>query len=665
MTIKAINKLLIANRGEIACRIIKTAKQMGIPCVAVYSEIDHDALHVKMADEAFYLGEAPARCSYLDANKIIQIAKSCHANAIHPGYGFLSENTDFAEACDKNNLIFIGPPVAAIEAMGSKSRAKEIMTKANIPLVPGYHGDQQDEDFLFQQAEQIGFPLLIKATAGGGGKGMRLVHSLDEFFNKLTACKREAKASFNDDRVLLEKYLVKPRHIEFQVFADKYDNQVHCFERDCSLQRRHQKVLEEAPAPNFDPKLREQMGKVATNAAKAIGYQGAGTVEFLLDANNQFYFMEMNTRLQVEHPITEKITGLDLVEWQLLVAMGNPLPRRQEEITLSGHAFEARIYAEDPSNDFLPASGPIEYMKTPETNQNVRIDSGFTQGDHISVYYDPMIAKLIVWDNNRQAALSRLSQALKSFHVAGLTTNIEFLDQLATHDSIRTADFDTHFIEDNIDELCLEKDFIEHRILFGAAVAWLDNQFKTDQCKTHNRIDSPWQTKFGWRLNEISRQQLEFKFNQQNISLDIYFDDGYYLIDYQQQEFKVSALIKDDLIQLDIDGHLSQLSFSLAGNSFTLFDKASSWRLDYIDHEILDDELSIQTSVKAPMPGTVIDILIGVGDTVTKGQSLMVVEAMKMEHQILAYKDMQITDILVAKGDLVDESTQLIELEEI
>ena len=432
-THKNIQKILIANRGEIACRVIRTAQQMGIQCVAVYSDADKNSQHVKLADEAWYIGNSPASESYLLAEKILQVAKDSGSDAVHPGYGFLSENASFAENCTKNNIIFIGPPKGAIEAMGSKSEAKNIMTEAGVPLVEGYHGENQDESFLLVEADEIGYPLLIKATAGGGGKGMRVVESSEEFLTSLQSCKREALSSFGDDKVLIEKYLTKPRHVEIQVFADNFGNAVHLFERDCSVQRRHQKVIEEAPAPGLSEETRNAMGQVAIQSAKAINYSGAGTVEFLYDEDGSFYFMEMNTRLQVEHPVTEKITGLDLVEWQIIVASNQPLPLEQKDLHFNGHAFEARIYAEDPNNDFLPVTGKIDYLGLPKLNSHVRVDSGVVTGDSVSVFYDPMISKLIVWDKDRNSALARLRGALSEFHVAGLTTNIEFLHQLASH----------------------------------------------------------------------------------------------------------------------------------------------------------------------------------------------------------------------------------------
>ncbi|HET6221305.1 MAG TPA: biotin carboxylase N-terminal domain-containing protein, partial [Dongiaceae bacterium] len=416
------SKILIANRGEIACRVIKTARRLGIKTVAVYSDADRNARHVAMADEAVHIGPSPARESYLVADKIIAAAKHTGAQAIHPGYGFLSENAGFAEACAKAGIVFIGPPPSAILAMGSKSEAKKIMEKAKVPLVPGYHGDDQSPALLAKEAERIGFPVLIKASAGGGGKGMRVVEETLKFADALAGAKREAKASFADDHVLVEKYLTRPRHIEIQVFADSHGNCLYLFERDCSIQRRHQKVIEEAPAPNMDPARRKAMGEAAVAAAKAIGYQGAGTVEFIANQDGTFYFMEMNTRLQVEHPVTEAITGQDLVEWQLVVAAGGHLPLTQDQLGIDGHAVEVRLYAEDPNRNFLPSTGTLVHLRLPEEDLNVRVDTGVRQGDTVTPFYDPMIAKVIVHDGDRTSAMRRMAALMGETEVVGVTT---------------------------------------------------------------------------------------------------------------------------------------------------------------------------------------------------------------------------------------------------
>src|SRR5210317_225649 len=447
------NKILIANRGEIACRVIKTARRMGVATVAVYSDADRDALHVRLADEAIHVGAAPARESYLLGDRILAAALTTGAQAVHPGYGFLSENAGFARDCADQGVVFIGPPTAAIEAMGSKSAAKRIMEEAGVPLVPGYHGDDQDPELLRAAAQDMGYPVLLKATAGGGGKGMRQVWSAGEFDEALAAARRESAASFGDDTMLVEKYLTKPRHVEFQVFCDNHGNGIYLAERDCSVQRRHQKVIEEAPAPGMSEALRKEMGHAAVKSAQAIDYRGAGTVEFLLDEDGSFYFMEMNTRLQVEHPVTEMITGQDLVEWQLLVASGAPLPLSQDQVRINGHAFEARVYAEDPDNDFLPVTGTLGFLQPPEESAHVRVDTGVRQGDEISVYYDPMIAKLIVWDESRERALDRLATALSEYRIGGTVTNLDFLYNLATTEAFAQADLDTGFIEKHAESI--------------------------------------------------------------------------------------------------------------------------------------------------------------------------------------------------------------------
>ena len=451
------DKILIANRGEIACRVAHTCRRLGVRSVAVYSEADANARHVTLCDEAYLLGPAPARDSYLKSDLILEIAQRCGAQAIHPGYGFLSENAEFAEACGKAGVVFIGPPAEAIRAMGSKSAAKTIMAAAGVPLVPGYHGADQDHDILAKAAEEIGYPVLIKASAGGGGKGMRIVEAATGLADGIAAAKRESMASFGDDHVLVEKYLLQPRHIEIQVFADTQHDAVYLFERDCSVQRRHQKVLEEAPAPGMTPERRQEMGKAAVAAAQAIGYVGAGTVEFIVHADGTFYFMEMNTRLQVEHPVTEMISGQDLVEWQLRVASGEPLPCSQEDLSIKGHAFEARIYAEDPDRDFLPATGILQHLSTPEEGPHVRIDTGVRQGDEVSVHYDPMIAKLIAWDQDRDSALRRLRQALGDYQVVGVTTNLRLLSALSAHPAFAAGQLDTGFIEQHREQLFPER----------------------------------------------------------------------------------------------------------------------------------------------------------------------------------------------------------------
>jgi 3-methylcrotonyl-CoA carboxylase alpha subunit len=492
------SKILIANRGEIACRVIRTARRLGLTTVAVYSEADAGALHVELADEAWPIGPAPARESYLNAGAILGAARASGAEAVHPGYGFLSENADFAEACEEAGLVFIGPPAAAIRAMGSKAAAKALMAEQGLPLVPGYHGEAQDTGRLAREAERIGFPVLLKASAGGGGRGMRVVESAAELPRALEAARREAKGAFGDDRILIEKYLARPRHIEVQVFADRFGNTVHLFDRDCSIQRRYQKVIEEAPAPGLDPGLRAGMAEAAIAAARAVNYVGAGTVEFMF-ADNAFYFMEMNTRLQVEHPVTEAVTGEDLVEWQLRVAAGERLPKPQEELALTGHAIEARLYAEDPERQFLPQTGRLDALRLPPP-ELARVDTGVREGDAISPYYDPMIAKLIVHGEDRAAALARLGQALAQTAVLGLTTNLAFLARLAKHPDFTAAALDTGFIERHRDALCPGRQSPPADIVAAAALSRLLLRAESARRAALASADpySPWHSRQGW-----------------------------------------------------------------------------------------------------------------------------------------------------------------------
>ncbi|MFT6735329.1 MAG: 3-methylcrotonyl-CoA carboxylase alpha subunit [Polaribacter sp.] len=666
---KDIQKILIANRGEIACRVIRTAQQMGIQCVAVYSDADQNSQHVKLADEAWHIGKSPANESYLRADKILQVAKDSHSDAVHPGYGFLSENAEFAKACADSNIIFIGPPTGAIEAMGSKSEAKNIMTKANVPLVEGYHGDNQDETLLNQEANKIGYPVLIKATAGGGGKGMRVVQSDDEFISALQSCKREALSSFGDNKVLVEKYLTKPRHVEIQVFADNFGNAVHLFERDCSVQRRHQKVIEEAPAPGLSEETRNAMGHVAIQAAKAINYSGAGTVEFLYDEDGSFYFMEMNTRLQVEHPVTEKITGLDLVEWQITVANNQPLQLTQEQLSFNGHAFEARIYAEDPNNDFLPVTGKIDYLGLPKLNHNVRVDSGVVSGDSVSVFYDPMVAKLIVWDKDRNSALARLRGALSEFHVAGLTTNIEFLHQLASHESFINADLDTHFLDKYGEELCNLTNDADSSIIAAAALSVMLEQ---SNHSTIENLTSPWFDTTGWRLNEDNHHIIEMVHNEQCITVTAHFREQSFIFEIFGKEYLVSGSLTSENqsyeqhnLRLDIDGLKSRVVISKKENEIVIFKNAMSWSFQIKDNKQSLVEQEECTNLSAPMPGTVIEILVEVGQEIEKDQPIVIMEAMKMEHTIKAHRPLVITDVLYSPGDLVEDGAELVAFEEI
>ncbi|KXI29992.1 acetyl/propionyl/methylcrotonyl-CoA carboxylase subunit alpha [Paraglaciecola hydrolytica] len=659
-----ITKLLIANRGEIACRVIKTAKRMGIRTVAVYSDADQTALHVRLADEAVYLGESPAKLSYLNAAKIITIALKVGADAIHPGYGFLSENARFAGLCAQNNIVFVGPPIGAIEAMGSKSAAKHIMQQANVPLVPGYHGDEQSAEILQAEADKMGYPVLLKAAAGGGGKGMRQVWQASEFTDALDAAKREAMSSFNDELMLVEKYLTQPRHVEIQVFCDSHGNGVYLFERDCSVQRRHQKVIEEAPAPGLDGSLRQQMGEAALTAAKAINYVGAGTVEFLLDVDGSFYFMEMNTRLQVEHPVTEMITGQDLVEWQLRVANGEPLPLTQQQLSIKGHAFEARIYAEDPNNEFLPSTGRIQLLQMPEESEYLRIDTGIVEGDDVSVYYDPMLAKLIVWDENRDKALSRMTRALSEFHVEGLSTNLEFLYNLVSCDAFKQADIDTGFIEKHQQHLFVD---IQPELSRVVPMAALVLMLKQDELAPSQQSDpfSPWQQNSGWRANELHQQTIDININGQNHQVKVKrIEQGrttQFEVLYQQHSFICTASFDGQQLLSTINGHKTRITVANNHQGFSLFSPQGVVRVNEIRADLgLNDESNQVANFAAPMNGTVVAILVDANEMVAAGQSLIVIEAMKMEHAIKASEAGKVTEFYYAVGQLVDGGAELL-----
>ena len=628
------DKILIANRGEIACRIIKTARAMGVATVAVYSEADRNALHVQMADESVFIGPSPSTESYLLGDSIIQAALETGAAAIHPGYGFLSENAAFCRQCETNNLVFIGPPVESILAMGSKSAAKTIMADAGVPLVPGYHGEDQSPELILQAANNMGYPVLLKAAAGGGGKGMRAVYTEEEFDQALEAAKREARNSFNDDIMLMEKYLLKPRHVEIQVFCDSQGNGVYLFERDCSVQRRHQKVIEEAPAPGMSEALRQKMGEAAIKAAQAINYQGAGTVEFLLDAQGQFYFMEMNTRLQVEHPVTEMISGQDLVEWQLRVASGEPLPCSQEQLQINGHAFEARIYAEDPENDFLPATGRLNILRPPLENANVRVDTGVVEGDEVSIYYDPMIAKLVVWDLDRDRALQRLTEALSNYRIDGLTTNIGFLYNLTTSQAFKNGDVDTGFIEEHHQEIfrLRDTDTDYGAPLAAAAINSLRQQQAQARAQQSGEPNSPWHLVNHWGLPP---SQLQLRLQNKELSLS---PDS----------------------QTDLTG--TKLVVTESG--FDLFTAKGFFQGSEIGPDLgLDSEEGAASSLRAPMNGTLVSTMVEVGAKVHKGDTLLVMEAMKMEHSIEAPSDGLVTEFYYQAGDLVDGGAELLSFE--
>ena len=662
------DKILIANRGEIACRISRTCRHLGIRTVAVYSDPDRQALHVQACDEAWPIGPAPARESYLNAERILEVARRSGAQAIHPGYGFLSENAEFAQACADAGIVFIGPSPEAIRAMGSKSAAKAIMERAGVPLVPGDHGEDQCPDRLAQVAQEIGYPVLIKASAGGGGKGMRRVDHPEDFAAALEAARRESAAAFGDDRVLIEKYLIQPRHVEVQVFADTHGHVVHLFERDCSVQRRHQKVIEEAPAPGLDAIQRRQLGETAVAAARAIGYVGAGTVEFIMDGRGAFYFMEMNTRLQVEHPVTEMITGLDLVAWQLQVACGEPLPRNQEGIGFTGHAFEARIYAEDADRDFLPATGVIRHLRTPEASPHVRIDTGVGEGDEISVHYDPMIAKLVVWDQDRERALNRLRRALRSFIVVGTTTNVDFLARVAVHPDFRGARIDTSFIEAHRDALCPRPGALGPAPVVAAALHELLRVEQDSRDQAHHSGDpfSPWHATHGWQLNGDGYRALHFMdpSRDQDLPVEVHGHGEEYRLTWAGGTHRARGELQGDgHLHLQLDGiHLDAWVLE-DGPRLTVVLDAETHTL--VRHDPLaagmDDEVK-DGSLVAPMPGMVVTVHVGPGDRVAEGDPLMVLEAMKMEYVIHAFAPGEVEAVYYGEGDQVAEGATLLAL---
>jgi 3-methylcrotonyl-CoA carboxylase alpha subunit len=667
-------KILIANRGEIACRVAATARRMGIKTVAVYSDADANAKHVAVCDEAVNIGPAAAKESYLCGDKLIAVALATGAEAIHPGYGFLSENAEFADACAEVGLAFIGPPASAMRAMGSKSAAKQLMEKANVPLVPGYHGDNQDAGFLQEQADRIGYPVLLKASAGGGGKGMRVVESSEAFKDALASCKREAISSFGDDKVLAEKYLQRPRHIEIQVFADTHGNCIYLFERDCSVQRRHQKVLEEAPAPGMSAERRAAMGEAAVAAARAVGYVGAGTVEFIANQDGSFYFMEMNTRLQVEHPVTEMITGTDLVEWQIRVAAGEALPKKQDELTINGHAIEARIYAENPEKGFLPSIGTLQHLETPDAVHfelggvpgfpaAVRIDSGVRQGDAISPFYDPMIAKLIVWGADRKQALARMAQALSQYQIVGLASNIAFLKRLVEGDAFANADLDTGLIERNHEALFPPPRSIPVAAVALAAVSLIEEEKDKSAAQSGANRGDPWGQALGWRMNFHYVRKLAFsdEHGKHYEPMLTYLPHGWH---FEVKGLGVDlSLFKQDGVDLSIKLGETSVHGTVrrAGDTFHVFTGGGHYVLDYNDPMAHAGESEAEGGrLTAPMPGKVVAVLAEKGKEVKKGDALVIMEAMKMEHTISAPHDGVVEDILYAVGDQVSDGAPLL-----
>ena len=660
-------KILIANRGEIACRIIKTARSMGIVTVAVHSEADANARHVRMADEAVLIGPAAARQSYLVGDRIIEVAQRTGAEAIHPGYGFLSENAAFADACEQAGLVFIGPPASAIRAMGLKSASKALMEQAGVPLTPGYHGDNQDAAFLAEQAAAIGYPVLIKASAGGGGKGMRRVDDGAEFAAALESCRREARSAFGNDDVLVEKYILQPRHIEIQVFGDTQGHCVHLFERDCSVQRRHQKVLEEAPAPGMTPERRAAMGRAAVEAARAVGYVGAGTVEFIATQDGSFYFMEMNTRLQVEHPVTEMITGLDLVEWQLRVASGEPLPLAQEQLEIHGHAMEARIYAEDPDRGFLPSTGRLVHLSPPPESDHVRVDTGVEQGDEITPYYDPMIAKLIVWGTDRHQALARMRQALAQYRIVGVSSNVDFLARLVAVPSFAHAQLDTGLIEREQARLFPPPGEVPAEVWLLATLA----ELLREQCLAAKKAaqapdsGSPWRALDGWRLNGRSGRQLVLRLGETVQGVGIEFIGGAHgLTVGGQQVVARGTLGVDSELQAQLGERRLRAAVVASNERRHVFFEGRAWPLSVVDAEHVggagDD---VEGGLRAPMPGKVIALSVAAGAVVEKGATLLVLEAMKMEHAICAPRRGVVKAFHFAVGDQVTDGAELVDFE--
>jgi 3-methylcrotonyl-CoA carboxylase alpha subunit len=652
--------LLIANRGEIACRVIRTARAMGLRTVAVYSEADRGAMHVAMADEAVLLGPARARDSYLNIERVIEAARKAGAEGVHPGYGFLSENAEFAQGCADAGLVFVGPTAAMMTAMGSKSGSKALMEKAGVPLVPGYHGEAQDEATLSKAAGKIGFPILVKASAGGGGRGMRVVRAAAELGPAVVSAKREAKAAFGDDRMLIEKYVDTPRHIEVQVIGDSHGNLLSLFERECTLQRRHQKVIEEAPSPTLNAKQREAVCAAARKAAGAVNYVGAGTIEFVSDGKDVF-FIEMNTRLQVEHPVTELITGINLVEWQLRVAFGEKLPLTQDQIKLDGHAIEARVYAENPAKNFMPSVGRIKTWRTPESTDGLRIDDGYREGDAVSPYYDAMLAKVIAWAPTRQAAIDRLNRALEETDVRGVVTNIPFLSALVTHPDVRANAIDTGFIERELKNLTPAAP-VPGELELGAAVAAI---LADEQNAARGEAHSPWRT-FGWM--PVGRRQRVFSFRQgqgAEHKVTLQYGNGPSALTIGEREFGFDySLNNRGEIDLTLDGAISRVVAVLEGHELYLRTRHGRFDLHWVDPFGGETEEQVgEDKIVAPLPGTVVALLAEVGATLEKGAPILTLEVMKMEQTLRAPYAGVLKKIKCKVGDIVGEGVELAEIE--
>ena len=660
--------ILIANRGEIACRVIRTARKLGIRTVAVFSEADADAQHVRLADEAHCIGGPRPQDSYLRGDAILDVAKKTGAQAIHPGYGFLSENADFADAVQAAGIAFIGPSGASMRKMGSKAGAKDLMAAAGVPVVPGYTGEDQSPELLQREADRIGYPLMIKAAHGGGGKGMRIVRSAEEFLPNLESCQREAKNAFGRDRVLLERYIEHPRHIEIQIFGDHHGHAIHLGERECSAQRRYQKVLEESPSPFLTPELRAAMGAAAVQAAHAIDYANAGTVEFIVAQDGGFYFMEINTRLQVEHPVTEEVTGLDLVEWQLRIAAGDALPLSQTQVQQHGHAMEVRLYAEDPDAGFLPGSGTLQTLQLPPTSRHVRIDSGVIEGDTVTIFYDPMIAKLIVWDTDRPRALARMREALAACEIAGPKSNIAFLERLIRHPAVTEGRIDTGYLDRHLDEFLSPADTDTH-LLLAAATAHLLQQEHAARTAAASSADptSPWAGSDGWRLGHAGTRKLCFTHAETRIELRAHGHDGAYRIHWGDAVHDITgARMQATQLTTRIDGVMRHVH-ALADDRRVLVhngERRLRLQVDAAYQRLATNDAASEHRIRAPMPGRVVLVQAKPGDAVHAGDVLLVLEAMKMELALKAPRDGVVAELRAQAGDFVEADAVLATLEQ-
>ncbi len=664
-------RVLIANRGEIACRVIRTCRRLGIHTIAVYSEADRDAQHVRQADEAWPIGGPRPADSYLRGDVILDVARKTGAQAVHPGYGFLSENTGFARACTNAGITFIGPKPESIEAMGSKAEAKALMAKHAVPLVPGYHGENQEATFLAEQAGKTGFPLMIKPAAGGGGKGMRIVRGAREFAEALASAQREATSSFGDARMILERYVEHPRHIEFQIFGDTHGNVIHLNERECSSQRRYQKVLEETPSPSLDDARRKTMGAAAVAAAKAVDYVGAGTIEFIVarqadGSQGEFFFMEMNTRLQVEHAVTEMTLGLDLVEWQLRIAAGQPLPLRQDQVHAHGHAFEARLYAEDPDQHFLPGSGKLQTLRLPAPSEHVRLDGGVIEGDTVTIFYDPMIAKLIVWDVNRVQALQRMREALAASEIIGPKSNIGFLERLVRHPAVVEGRIDTGYLDRHLDEFLVGDTQPTEPVLFAAATAMLLYD-ELHAISAPADPHSPWARADAWRIGHPGKRIVALTCREQRFEIEARGNAGDYRLRHDEAECDVAgARLGDDNLSARFDGEARRVPLR-ADAAHVLLHDANGQRYSFARAAAFaweSSDVAGGNQLIAPMPGRIVLVKAKAGDNVEQGQELLVMEAMKMELALKAPRAGTIETISATQGDFVEADAVLVRFAE-